>query len=246
MPLYRLGEEMAMTTWVDAIRTFSVASLALSAGACAVPVEAPEEVGEVEEVEEVAEAEAALPGEPRWPLTCVTIQRGGQGGAEDATIYEVSPYYNEGASQRVGTGNTGYSKRTLVQFDLSVIPPGAPVLWAFMGLAQHWTDSSNQVFVHQVTAPWSEDTVTWDSFAGAYDEDLAGSFVTVYGAAARQVRISSLVSRWVSGAVPNHGVLLAEVGPSYHTFASSEHSDITQRPYLRVCYLSATPPDSAR
>lgn len=232
-----------MTTWVDATRTFSLACLALAAGACAVPDEAPEDI---EDLEEVAEAEAALTGEPRWPLTCVTIQRGAQGDAEDATIHAVSPDYNGGAEPRVGTGNASYTKRALLQFDLSVIPPGAPVLWAYLSLAQQWTDSESEIFVHQVVAPWSEDTVTWDSFGDAYDPNLAGSFVTVSGAAARHVRISSLVSRWVRGTTPNHGVLLAEVGPSYHTFSSSEHPDVAQRPYLRVCYLSPKAPDSGR
>lgn len=232
-----------MTTWVDAIRTFSLASLALAAGACVVPDGAPEEV---EDIEEVEEADAALVGEPKWPTICVTIQRGGQGDAEDATIYSISPDYNEGAGQRVGTGNTGYTKRALLRFDLSVIPPGAPVLWAYLSLAQQWTESEGRVFVYQVVAPWSEDTVTWDSFGDAHGLDLVGSFVTVKGAATRQVRISSLVSSWVSGAAKNHGVLLAEDGPSYHMFSSSEHPDVAQRPHLRVCYATPTPPVSTR
>lgn len=238
--LHCLGEEMAMTTWVNAIRTFSLASLSLAAAACVVPVEAGEED------EEVAEADAALTAKNKYPPTCVTIRRGGPGDAEDATIYEVSPDYNEGTAPRVGTGNTGYSKRAVIQFDLSVIPPGAPVLWAYLGLTQLWTNGESEIDIHQVVDPWSEGKVTWDSFAKAYDPDLVGSFVTKSGAATRKVKVSSLVSRWVSGIVPNHGVLLAEVGPSYHMFASSEHPDVGQRPYLHVCYVGAAPPDSAR
>lgn len=222
-----------MSTSIDAIRTFSLACLALAAGACVVPVEAREEVADV------AEADAALLAAP---LTCVTIRRGGQGDVEDATVYETAPDYNEGAAPRMGTGNADHSKRALVRFDLGVIPTGALVLWAYMGVAHPWSDTESEIRVHQIVGPWSEATVTWASFAQAYSPDLAGSFFTASGAATRQFRITPLVSGWVSGAIPNHGVLLAEVGQSYHTFASSEHPEIAQRPYLRVCYMLPAPP----
>ena len=70
-----------MTTWVDAIRTFSLASLSLAAGACAVPAEASEEIEEVAEADGalIAEHRAELEAQLKLPHTCVMIRRGGLG-----------------------------------------------------------------------------------------------------------------------------------------------------------------------
>ncbi|XYH99044.1 DNRLRE domain-containing protein [Sorangium sp. So ce1128] len=52
------------------------------------------------------------------------------------------------------------------------------------------------------------------------------------------VDLTSLVQRWVDGALPNDGVALADA-VNRTDFRASEYHDVARRPKLDVCYYAA-------
>ncbi|WP_433928548.1 DNRLRE domain-containing protein [Sorangium cellulosum] len=176
---------------------------------------------------------------------CVTIRRapgGGQGGVADATLWQTSPSWNDGASTTLTTGTgTGGPRRSLLRFDLAGIPASAEIASATLSLYQTYKLDSSTVRVHRATAPWSESTVTWGGFGGGghFDPAIEASFVT--GGAGgttgfRNVDVTALAQAWVSGAQGNHGVLIEEDAVTRSTLRSSESATAAERPALTVCY----------
>lgn len=168
--------------------------------------------------------------------TCITIQRGTFGAVQDSSIWQSTPDYNDGSYSSLATGvNSTSYKQSLVQFDLNVVPFGATVTSATLGVFQTYTSNSSTVRVHQALAAWDESTVTWNSFAGAYAPAVLGSFTT-FDFGFRTTDVTAMVSAWVSEAEENHGFLLEEDALYAHTYRSSETGTVTDRPYLEVCY----------
>jgi len=171
--------------------------------------------------------------------TCVTIQRGTLGSVQDASIYANSPHYNGGSYTSLYTGydSTSGAKYALVQFDLGVIPDGAAVTSASLGVKQDWSSTVAEVRVHQILAPWAEASVNFANFAGAYDAAVLGSFSAVSGVGSHAVDVTYIVGDWVAGLEANHGFLLEENLVTKHSYRSSEHPSVAERPYLHVCYV---------
>lgn len=173
---------------------------------------------------------------------CVTFRRGLGGGVADATIWQVSPSWNDGASTTLSTGTgTGGVRRSLLRFDLAGVPASAEIASATLSLYQTYKIESSTVRVHRATAPWSESTVTWGSFGGGghFDPAIEASFVTggTGGTTGfRNVDVTALAQAWVSGASDNHGVLLEEDAVTRSTLRSSESASTAERPALTVCY----------
>lgn len=173
---------------------------------------------------------------------CVTLRRGLGGAVADATIWQVSPGWNDGASTTLTTGTgTGGVRRGLLRFDLAGIPASAEIASATLSLYQTYKIESSTVRVHRVTAPWSESTVTWGNFGGGghFDPAIEASFVTggTGGTTGfRNVDVTALAQAWVSGAQGNHGVLLEEAAVTRSTLRSSESASAAERPALTVCY----------
>ena len=172
---------------------------------------------------------------------CVTVQRGTFGSVEDAPIQENTPNYNLGSYANLYTGwkvDAG-AKMSLVKFDLSFIPSTATVTEATLGLFQTYSGAASEVRVHQATAAWTENTVTWNSFGSSYDAAVIGSFTSFVNAFGwKTVDVTSTVDGWVGAA--NNGFLLEEdVGPGavQHAYRSSETATVTDRPYLHVCFV---------
>lgn len=122
-----------------------------------------------------------------------------------------------------------------------VLPPGAQLVSARLSLSVLYTlDGSalpQTVTVHRVTAPWDENTVTWNSFAGAYDPAVVAAF-DVSGPGRYDVDITELVRAWIAGTYPNNGILLAQGQTPYTCYASSENADSAARPSLRLEFVS--------
>jgi uncharacterized repeat protein (TIGR01451 family) len=181
-------------------------------------------------------------GGPGGTPACVTLQRGTNGWAQDATIWQSSPTWNDGLSEALYTGDaTGGYRSTLLEFDLSFIPAGAEVYAATLTLSQVYKLTSSTVRVHEALSPWNESTVTWGNYLSSWDALAVASFTSGGGAGDRSVDITTLVQGWVGGR-PNHGLLLEE-DPGQNThFRSSEYVTASRRPRLEVCY--APPPPS--
>lgn len=95
--------------------------------------------------------------------------------------------------------------------------------------------SGQTINVHRVTAPWVENTVTWNSLGGSYDPAIIGSFVAD-GTGRRFVDVKSLVQGWVDGLYPDYGILLEQGATTYTVLSSSEWVVVGDRPRLDICY----------
>ncbi|WP_104987788.1 DNRLRE domain-containing protein [Sorangium cellulosum] len=178
---------------------------------------------------------ASTPGSPT--PTCDVIQRGVLGDVRDAEIWSLNASYHVPDAYEV---NTGYSsaygeKRALFGFDLGSIPGGSFISSARFYVSTY-SSTTQAVRVHRVLAPWSEADVTWDNLGGV-DPAAVASFESG-GSAWREIVLTGLVQDWVSGVVPNHGILLEQDLGGKTSYKSSDHPDPDNHPFIEVCYLA--------
>ena len=94
--------------------------------------------------------------------------------------------------------------------------------------------------LHRVLGPWDEGTVTWSSFADAFNPVAFKSFSTASGTLV--LNVAPQVQAWVNGSVPNHGLLIEQPGALQTKYRTQEYLVPAQRPVLHVCYtLSCAP-----
>jgi hypothetical protein len=166
--------------------------------------------------------------------TCTTIRRGTQGNVADAYIWSANPNYNSGSSSSLYTGWVyNGEKRSLIRFDLSVIPAGSAIDAADLHIYVGTTNNQN-VRVHRITSPWTEYGVTWNNFGNGFAPEIEASF-SGNSVGFHQADISALIQAWVNGLI-NYGLLLEENLDNYHSYYSSEYNVVQFRPYLTVCY----------
>jgi hypothetical protein len=172
-------------------------------------------------------------GEPE----CVTIQRGSFGQVQDAYIWERALSYNAN-NARLYTGLvSGYEKRTLIRFGLDELPADVRVQSATFGIRDAWPGSGESINLFRVTAAWDEDEPTWGSFADQYAPQVWASFQAQVGWGTAD--LTPLVTAWLDGSLPNYGLMLiAEPGQDWDLYRSSEYSEVSQRPWLQVCYVA--------
>ena len=89
--------------------------------------------------------------------------------------------------------------------------------------------------MHRISASWAESTVTWSSFADSFEPAVEATFLGASSGVAT-VDLTALVQAWVDGVHPNHGFLLEEDLTALTSYRSSEHSILTDRPSLEVCF----------
>jgi hypothetical protein len=126
---------------------------------------------------------------------------------------------------------------------ITTTPGGVIITSATLRLYADQTNSSVQVRVHRVTAPWNEQTVTYNSFGEAFDPTVVGSFTTKSSVTGwYSADVTALVQGWVNGAYPNDGLLLEQGwGSAFNRFRSSDSTgNATLLPKLVVCYNAAS------
>jgi hypothetical protein len=117
------------------------------------------------------------------------------------------------------------------------IPQGSIVHSATMSI--YVSQASGQpVYLHRVTAPWEESTVTWNGFAGSYDGLVVGSFLAD-AVGWRTADLTALVQDWVNGTFPNYGVYMEQGLTFPFSLYSSSDSD-------RSISTSSTPSSAKR
>ena len=114
----------------------------------------------------------------------------------------------------VGSDSTN-TYRSALQFDLSAVPAGAQVSSATLGINRIGCITSvsqpcgtdHVLDVHRMTSAWSESS-TYSQLT--FDATASGSYTLVRGTAAGWMTwpITSLVTAWVNGTQPNHGLLV--------------------------------------
>jgi len=183
-------------------------------------------------------------GEAKQALTsvtaCLDLRRNSPyGDCYDTQIANKTPPKNYGTSggMNVGTLNT-VTGQSLLQFDFSQFPVGpntnvttASVYLAYGVLAPQGT---GMIDVHQVTAPWSENVVTWQSFAGAYSPTILTSFSNQ---GPLGFTLQPLVQQWLQGTTPNYGILLDTTSTAITQFATGEGAtSLYFEPDLYLCF----------
>jgi hypothetical protein len=165
---------------------------------------------------------------------CTTVQRGTFGNVQDAHIASDHPSANFGASQSLTAGSVppGY-RQALVQWDLGFVPSDAKVTSATITL-HVLLYGGEALSVHRALAPWTESTVTFASFGGAFSAQVEA---TLPGTPVTSTAITALAQGWVSGAVPNDGILIDRALDGSTVFDSSEVPTVSARPRLDVCYV---------
>ena len=178
-------------------------------------------------------------GPPSGTPVCVTIVRGGAGGVADALLSGDAPGWATGTEQNLWTGESegDHENRAIYRFDLSPVPAGAVVTSATFEIWLSYNPVSATISAHRILLPWSEATVSANTFAaaGSIDPAIVGSLQAA-GSGYKAMDVKSVVSGWVSGATPNHGLVLTEpLTAEHHTFSSE--SSVGLRPKLQVCYV---------
>ncbi|MFT3767574.1 MAG: DNRLRE domain-containing protein [Minicystis sp.] len=181
--------------------------------------------------------------------TCVTIKRGVLGDITDTKLRSDQPNLSQGSENTIVTGNQIANRLALMGFDLSPIPPGQIINSATVTLTEFSNTGPSTIDVHLATAPWSEGTATWASFASSYAPGILASFSNGGSGYLGQVSfdLTSTVQGWYSGA-PNHGI--AMLAATNSTWYASDTANVAQRPALTVCYaanpcngVTCAPPD---
>jgi len=183
------------------------------------------------------------PGTPPPPdVSCVTIVRGALGQVWDVDLSYGNGNWASGAYPYTWTGPSPYDHWSAYRFDLSPVPPNTQVVSATFTAQVSWNEKSSAVRAHRVLVDWDELTATWATFGGAasWDPAVVASFDPI-GVGSKSIDVTPLVQAWVSGAVPNHGLLLEEDPVMLHLFFSSDASQVAQRPALTVCYTANGP-----
>jgi Concanavalin A-like lectin/glucanases superfamily len=175
--------------------------------------------------------------------TCVTIQRATGGVVADADVEAVAPNTNFGSAPQaiVGWPTPSGSQKLLLSFDVGFILPGTVITSATATLTPTGgAPTSGTVTVRRVTAPWQEQTVTWASSFFTLDTTILASFFDGGGLSTPiSFDLTALTQSWVSGALPNDGIVLVQEPPNATQFWTSEGAAEVQ-PALTVCY--APPP----
>jgi hypothetical protein len=169
-------------------------------------------------------------------LECVVVQRDTFGSVEDTFVEAGTELYSYGAYPYVITDPQSDDEKTaLVQFDLSFIPAEAEVLSATLTLTHSWKATGGVVNVHVMGEAWEEQTFCWNEFGGVDPTAVAWITTVAESVAPVSTDLTGVVAEWVYGSWPNHGVALVGVNDETY-FRASEHSVVSLRPMLEVCY----------
>lgn len=192
---------------------------------------------------------AATPTVPSWAQTTVTIASG-----KDAYIYSYAPTNNYGTAGELHL-KTDNTRRALIHFDLSAIPPHAIIDSAQMTIYTNWYrgggDWSMDMQAYMLRRHWEEQEVTWNAATksqrwgapGAsdplsdHDPTVVGSFSVRRLETAYLLDITSAVRLWLADPSANHGLLLVGTGNIVeYRFWSLNYLDPALRPKLVVLY----------
>jgi len=189
------------------------------------------------------------PTVPSWATATITITSG-----KDAYIYSYAPASNYGSAGELHL-KTDNTRRVLISFDLSGIPPQAIIDSAQMTINTNWYrgggDWSMDVQAYMLRRHWEEKEVTWDSAtssqrwgaSGASDSVLDHDPAVVGSVSVRRLEtayamdITPAVRAWVADPSANHGLLLVGAGNIVeYRFWSLNYLDPALRPMLTVLY----------
>ncbi|RME80270.1 MAG: DNRLRE domain-containing protein, partial [Caldilineae bacterium] len=178
--------------------------------------------------------------------TCIVIQPDAASG-KDASISFKKPNNNYGTDDKLKVDSELFDRwRSLIQFDLSSVPPASTIVSATLSMYLDKSKGSQteSIEVHRVTASWDEATVTWNSVSGGqYDPTIVDSIVAG-NKGWKQWDVQTLVQEWIDGTYSNYGMILlspSNSGNNEKKFISSDSNKADKRPKLEICYDTLQP-----
>ena len=172
--------------------------------------------------------------------------------SEDAWVNEESPEANYGGNTYLTVRDRSGLAEAFMRFsdaDLARLS-GVDITAAALCLYQYQgTYSPGDVInLHQVNGGWSESTVAWQNKPGYSQAALSSAALTAGDGWREWSGLESQVAAWRDGPAGSwYGLALengadAQEGELYARFYSSEYSDQSLRPYLRVSGNPVTTP----
>jgi len=131
-----------------------------------------------------------------------------------------------------GAGNTN-RHWSLFGFTMPAIPANEYVTSAQLQLFVSRNDNVPVEF-HRVTAAWTESTVTWGNFAGAYDATILATLTPSTNNVTVSVDITSTVEGWRAGTYANNGVIVTTNQQTDVKFKSHDDGTASRRPQLVI------------
>lgn len=149
-------------------------------------------------------------------------------------------------------GYDGGVRRSLVDFDLSSIPESAKIVNATLYLYYNPTsgdipstqghsqrDGSNKSILSRITAPWSEETVTWNTQPAVSMDNQIHVRASESATEDYAIDVKNLVEDMVANPSESFGFLYALANEDYYRamiFASSDNANNELHPKLVVEY----------
>ncbi len=114
-----------------------------------------------------------------------------------------------------------------------ILPTNATITSAKLNI-NTYIGNNQPINIHRVTSDWNETVVTWNSFSGAFNPTVEGSFVSTAGW--NIVDITPLFNSWTDGTYDNFGLLLDQVDMTFPRAIYFSKEFYKNRPFLEVCY----------
>ncbi len=164
----------------------------------------------------------------------------------DTWIDEGNPATNHGADATLSAGETDsrtpVEQMLLIAFNLDALPAGAVVTNADLLLQQTAADgvSSISLVPELSLEAWDEPIVTWnDPIATEYRGDPVTPVDITPGA--KSFDVTAIVTAWVDGSFPNHGLMLRSDGLALGTRTFAAREAASNPPVLVLTYTLAGP-----
>ena len=152
----------------------------------------------------------------------------------------------------------GYSfvTRSVFEFDLSVIPPGAEILdaklslyWANNSSNQIYNHGENQTYLRRITTPWEEYQITWNNQpATTTQNQVILKSSTSPTQDYEDIGVRPLIEDILQNPDESFGFMIklaVEVPLTSMLFASSDFEDPSHRPKLVITYMGCESPQAS-
>lgn len=194
---------------------------------------------------------AAAAGGPRDAVGAASASPAGT--TASVTLYPVADAYIDQArpAQNFDTASewpverdeNGRERLPLWRFDTAGIPADTQVTAAELtvNVTSGSGDSPVRIIVERITLGWDPSTVTWNNRPPT--QGTWGAWDTDRDPGPRTFDVRVLVTNWVRGSMPNHGLRLS--GPASGTYERLYRASGATRPRLEVTYIDPTPTPTA-
>jgi len=162
---------------------------------------------------------------------------------------------NYGSSTQLAIGYSAsgaWKARSLLQFNLSTVPPRSTILDASLSLfvLTQVNPTTHNVSLHQITRDWTETGATWNKYDGVNfwttpggDYNTTPEWTNTLGALSNRTEVrwypTELVRKWYTGEAANYGFFLKNENETINTvdyYYSSNYYEQAVQPALLVTY----------